>query len=71
MMKKRRLKLEELKVKSFVTLKEDSLGETIKGGARQPSDELVPNNPIKTILGCGPTPGTWCYICPVDELPEY
>lgn len=65
-MKKKRLKLDELKVKSFVTLEDDNASQTIKAGAAgSGGDELVPN-PIKTIL-CPPTPGTWCYICPVDS----
>lgn len=68
-MKKKRLKLEELKVKSFVTLENNDLSETIKGGAVNAGDTLVPiDKPGKSDFGpaCGPTPGTWCYVCPVD-----
>ena len=68
-MKKRKLRLDELKVKSFVTNNEEALGKTIKGGVN--SDFDIPKdpirNPIDTIL-CAPTPGTWCYYCPIDDL---
>ena len=66
-MKKKRLKLSELKVKSFVTLENEKLSETIKGGIAG-GDTLNPidKKPFDTLIGCEPTPGTWCYICPVD-----
>ena len=53
-MKKKRLKLNELKVKSFMPQNEKQVTNTIKGGGRP------------TQIGC-PTPGTWCYICPDDN----
>ena len=67
-MKKKRLKLKELKVKSFITLTNLDSGETIKGGLRAPGDDLVPHKktPGDTAL-CQPTPATFCYHCP----PEY
>ncbi|MEL6558727.1 MAG: pinensin family lanthipeptide [Bacteroidota bacterium] len=68
-MKKNKLRLDELKVKSFVTQDDEALEKTIKGGIGSIVD--LPNDPIKnpidTIL-CQPTPGTWCYICPVDRF---
>ena len=64
-MKKKKLRLDELKVKSFVTQNEEALGQTIKGGINSVID--LPKDPIKTIV-CDPTPGTWCYYCPVNEL---
>lgn len=63
-MKNKRLRLEELKVKSFITFKEGDAGETIKGGNRAPVDNLRPyKTPGDTAL-CQPTPATFCYHCP-------
>lgn len=64
-MKKKKLRLDELRVESFVTNNEEALGNTIKGGIDMPKYPI--RNPIDTIL-CQPTPATWCYYCPINEL---
>jgi len=64
-MKKKKLVLRELKIKSFVTFEDGDSSKTIKGGIANPIDHIT-KDPIKTKIGCGPTPGTWCYVCPAD-----
>jgi len=56
-MKNKKLKLADLKVKSFVTERSEEKVNTLKGGARSIG---------KSQIGCGPTPGTWCYVCPAE-----
>ena len=66
-MKKKKLRLNELKVKSFVTQNEELNRKTVKGGRNiidLPADTVI--DPIGTKVVCGPTPGTWCYHCPAD-----
>lgn len=67
-MKKKKLKLDELRVKSFVTLDKDAISKTIKAGINSDIDVPVDpiKNPLETKIDCGPTPGTWCYYCPID-----
>ncbi|MGB3463964.1 MAG: pinensin family lanthipeptide [Cyclobacteriaceae bacterium] len=67
-MRKKKLKLDELKVKSFVTLTEEDETNTVKAGLRNTVID-IPQDPIKNPLDtalCAPTPGTWCYYCPVE-----
>jgi len=63
-MKNKKLKLTDLKVKSFVTEDNDELVKTIKGGARSGSID----NPSDFFTCNGPTPGTHCFICPQDQI---
>jgi len=54
-MNKKRLKLNELKVKSFVTNEDKNDAVTIKGGGRS-----------VIILSRDPTPNSWCFVCETD-----
>ncbi|MGB3463965.1 MAG: pinensin family lanthipeptide [Cyclobacteriaceae bacterium] len=63
-MKKKKLRLDELKVKSFVTLTEEGETITVKAGLRNTVID-IPKNPWDTVI-CEPTPGTRCYYCPVE-----
>jgi len=54
-MKKKRLKLNELKVKSFVTDEEKNNANTLKGGGRSGVEFTNPERP---------TPATLCFDCP-------
>ena len=65
-MKKRKLKLDELKVSSFVTLSKDGASETVKGGLAQPIDTVIDKDILDTVIGCKPTPATHCYHCPPE-----
>ena len=69
-MKKKKLRLDELKVKSFVILKNDLENKTIKAGRNTsidtPSDIDPISDPFETKVDCDPTPATWCYWCPMD-----
>lgn len=68
-MKKKKLRLDELKVKSFVTQNDEALGKTIKAGFNSIIDtpnETQPIDPFETQVDCDPTPATWCFYCPVD-----
>ncbi|MGB3466430.1 MAG: pinensin family lanthipeptide [Cyclobacteriaceae bacterium] len=56
-MKKKNLRLDELKVKSFVTVADDKSSETVKAGLGR--NEL---RPYDTYL---PTPQTYCFVCDV------
>lgn len=68
-MKKKKLRLDELKVKSFITQNEEALGKTIKAGVNTSIDtpgDPQPIDPFKTQVDCDPTPATWCFYCPVE-----
>lgn len=58
MMKKKTLKLNELKVKSFLTLEDGKVSQTVKGGFR---------DDINVSPRCGPSAATICPDCP-DEI---
>ncbi len=60
-MKKEKLSLKSLKVKSFVTEAKEMNEETVKAGAK-----AIGTLPPKTTFD--PTPCTFCYICPQDEV---
>ncbi|MGB3466431.1 MAG: pinensin family lanthipeptide [Cyclobacteriaceae bacterium] len=70
MMKKKKLRLDELKVKSFVTVADEESAQTMKAGLKDTSIDQTDDGTViinwNTRLNCGPTPGTWCYFCPVD-----
>ena len=64
-MRKKKLRLNELKVKSFVTVADDANSKTVKAGIDFTIIDKT-RDPINTAIGCEPTPATHCYWCPVE-----
>ena len=61
-MKKGKLSLTNLKVSSFVTSADNMKSNTVKGGLAKAGDSEV------ICTSTEPTPMTWCYRCPVEEI---
>ena len=60
MMKKKRLQLKDLKVRSFLTMDEGEVSQTIKGGLRDPDQ-------INVSPRCGASAATFCPDCDQEQ----
>lgn len=71
-MKNRKLKLNELSVKSFVTQSEDQLAKTIRGGQDQDRDYKQISGKPCSVVGSKKCGGlTWGTQCTTAPLPPF